>query len=88
MASFNEIMKAEMTLMEGKRLIFGASYPGDSLIEMCEEGIKRLQEFIEDVKKNPEDFKVKEKKGDNPRCQLRIELVEFLDSYFKDLGME
>jgi hypothetical protein len=88
MASFNEIVKAEMALMEGKRLIMGSSYPGDSIIEICEEGVKRLQEFIEQVKKNPEEYKVKESDGKHPCCQLRIELVEFLGSYFKDLGME
>lgn len=87
MASFNEIMKAEMTLLEGKRPIFSTSCPGNSLIELCEDGIKRLQDFIEDVKKNPENFKIKESDGEHPRCQLRMELVEFLDSYFKKLGI-
>ena len=88
MASFNEIMKAEMTLMEGKRLIMGSSYPSDSIIEICEEGVKRLQEFIEQVKKNPEDYKIKESDGVHPRCQLKIELVELLDNYYKDLGVK
>lgn len=87
MATFNEIMKAEMTLLEGKKPIVTINYPGDSLIELCEDGIKKLQGVIEDVKKHPEDYKIGEKKGINPRCQLRIELVELLDSYFENLGI-
>jgi hypothetical protein len=87
MATFNEIMKAEMTLMEGKRIIMGSSHPGDSIIKICEDGIKTLQDLVERVKKNPEDYKVKESDGEHPRCQLKIELVEFLDEYFKNLGI-
>lgn len=84
-----KLIEAEMTLMKGKDLVMASNFPGDDVLSVCEYAHKRLGEYIEKVKQNPEDFKQQDDdklpRRTVPRYQLEIKLVRLKDEYFKDL---
>ena len=84
-----KLMEAEMALMEGKDLVMASNYPGSDVLSVCEHAYKRLGDYIEKVKQNPEEYK---KDGDDKlpiegvsRYQLEIKLVRLKDEYFQGL---
>ncbi len=73
MDKFMEIMKAQMTLLEGKEPRLRISYPGTNKREMIKEAIKRLEEELKQMDEFPEDYV---EKDENPKFQLSIDLFK------------
>ena len=82
-----KLIEAEMALMEGKELVFASNYPADTVLECCEETQKRLSEFIDKIKSNPQDY-IREDDPTNTlakRYQIEVKLVRVTDDYLKRL---
>jgi hypothetical protein len=85
-----KLIEAEMTLMEGKEMVYASNYPADTVLECCEEAKKRLEDKIAEIKANPQNY-VKEGDETNPaktlgkRYQIEVKLVRLSDEYLLNL---
>jgi len=82
-----KLIEAEMTLMEGKEMVFASNYPADTVLECCEAAKKQLEEKIEEIKANPQEYVRDDDptKGLAKRYQIEVKLVRNTDKYLLNL---
>jgi hypothetical protein len=83
-----KLIEAEMTLMEGKEMVFASNHPADTILECCEAAKKQLEQKIEEIKANPQEY-VREDdptKGLAKRYQIEVKAVRLNDDYLLNLA--
>ena len=83
-----KLIEAEMTIMEGKELVFASSCPANTVLECCEEAQKRLAELIDNIKTNPKEYVRDNDATDGlaKRYNIEVKVVRLKDDYLKELG--
>lgn len=90
MKDMMKLIQAEMTLMEGKDLVLGMNYPANSVLECCENAKAHLEETIQRIKENPQEW---EREGDiveglAKRYQIEVKVVRLTDNYLHERNKE